>query len=285
MTPYAVYDVFTDQPFAGNPLAVVFDAAELDTEAMVAITREFNFSETTFILPPEDSAHTAKVRIFTPSAELPFAGHPTVGTALALNARGAGAEQVLELGVGPIPVTIAEGRAEFVTRTPLTRGEEPEIARIAACLGLTEAAIRTKAHAPQMASVGLSFCLVELTDRASLTAVVTDLPAFREAADRYSDRANFGLFCYTRDGGTVHARMFAPTGGIPEDPATGSASAALTAYLATLDASDLTLTIHQGEDMGRPSRIETRATFSDGAVRSVAVAGRARKVMEGQLTA
>ncbi len=285
MTAYAVYDVFTDRPFAGNPLAVVFDAETLGTQAMAAIAREFNFSETTFVLPPEDPAHTAKVRIFTPSAELPFAGHPTVGTALALEARGKGAEQVLELGVGPIPVTVAGGRAEFVTRTPLTRGASPDIARVAACLGLPECAIRTAAHPPQMAGVGLSFCFAEIAERESLAAVVTNLAAFREAADLYSDRANFGLFCYTRAGSTVQARMFAPTGGIPEDPATGSASAALTAYLATLEAGDLALTIHQGEDMGRPSRIETRAEFADGAVRSVAVAGRARKVMEGHLTA
>ncbi|MEL6645080.1 MAG: PhzF family phenazine biosynthesis protein [Pseudomonadota bacterium] len=284
MTDYLVYDVFTDTPFGGNPLAVIPDARGLDGALMQKITREFNFSESTFVLPPEDPAHTAKVRIFTPSAELPFAGHPTIGTGIALAEMGHGPDMVLELGVGPIPVTAQNGSARFVTKTPLTKGDRPTPGEIADCLGLTADAIRTDRHAPQMASVGLSFCLAELADTAALSGAVTSLAAFRQAADQYSDRANFGLFCYVRDGNTINARMFAPTGGIPEDPATGSASAALTAYLADLDAMSLALDITQGVDMGRPSRISTQATYEDGKVQSVAVSGQARRVMEGRLT-
>lgn len=284
MTDYLVYDVFTDTPFGGNPLAVIPDASELDGALMQKITREFNFSESTFVLPPEDPAHTARVRIFTPSAELPFAGHPTIGTGIALADLGRGPDMVLELGVGPIPVTARDGSARFVTKTPLSKGAMPTPGEIADCLGLSEADIRTDRHGPQMASVGLTFCLAELADTTALSSAVTSLAAFQRAADRYADRLNFGLFCYVRDGSSISARMFAPTGGIPEDPATGSASAALTAYLADLDAAPLALDIVQGVDMGRPSRILTEATYSDGEVRSVSVSGQARRVMEGRLT-
>ncbi|MEO0702693.1 MAG: PhzF family phenazine biosynthesis protein [Pseudomonadota bacterium] len=284
MTDYLVYDVFTDTPFGGNPLAVIPDARGLDTALMQNITREFNFSETTFVLPPDDPAHTAKVRIFTPSAELPFAGHPTIGTGIALADMGQGPDMVFELGVGPIPVTAKDGAARFVTNTPLTKGAQPTTSEIADCLGLAPAAIRTDRHPPQMAGVGLTFCLTELTDTATLSRAVTSLAAFQHAADRYADRPNFGLFAYVRDGTRIHARMFAPTGGIPEDPATGSASAALTAYLADLDTAPIALDIAQGVDMGRPSRIVTKAAYADGAVTRVTVSGQARRVMEGRLT-
>ena len=284
MTDYLVYDVFTDTPFAGNPLAIITDATALDGAAMQQIAREFNFSESTFILPPEDPPNTARVRIFTPSAELPFAGHPTIGTAVALADMGRGPDMVFELGVGPIPVTASDGSARFVTQTALTKGAMPTPPEIAACLGLDENAVSTSNHTPQMASVGLSFCVAELRDRAALARATPSLAAFQTAADRYSDRANFGLFCYVRDGNHIDARMFAPTGGIPADPATGSASAALTAYLADLQRAPITLEISQGVDMGRPSRILTEATYADGQVTSVAVAGKARRVMEGRLT-
>lgn len=284
MTDYLVYDVFTDTPFGGNPLAVVPDARDLDTAQMQSIAREFNFSESTFVLPAENPAHTAKVRIFTPTTELPFAGHPTIGTGIALADLGHGPDMVFELGVGPIPVTAKGGAASFITTTPLYKGPHPTTSEIADCLGLVPAAIRTDRHTPQMAGVGLTFCLAEITDKATLSRAIPSLAAFQHAADRYADRPNFGLFAYVRDGAHIHARMFAPTGGIPEDPATGSACAALTAYLSDLETAPIALNIAQGVDMGRPSRITTTATHTKGHVTNVTVSGQARRVMEGRLT-
>ncbi len=284
MTRFLILDVFTDAPFGGNPLAVIPDATGLSEEILQRIAREFNFSESTFVYPPEDPAHTARVRIFTPTTELPFAGHPTVGTALALAGLGHGPEMVLELGVGPIPVTARDGRAEFTTRVPLTRGAQPVAGELAECLSLAPEAIRTDRHGPEMAGVGLTFCLVELADKAGLGAATPDLAAFRRAADTYSDRPNFGVFCYARNGNDIFARMFAPTGGIPEDPATGSASAALTAFLATLEGQDISLAITQGVEMGRPSRIDTSAMVENGEVTATTVAGNAVQVAEGTLT-
>ena len=284
MTRFLILDVFTDTAFGGNPLAVIPDAMGLPEASLQRIAREFNFSESTFVYPPEDPAHTARVRIFTPTTELPFAGHPTIGTALALAGTGHGPEMVLELGVGPIPVTAADGRAEFTTRVPLSRGARPGADELARCLSLPTGKIRTELHGPEMAGVGLTFCLVELADTDALACATPDLNAFRRAADAYSDRPNFGVFCYTRDGNRIAARMFAPTGGIPEDPATGSASAALTAYLATLEGRDIALEITQGVEMGRPSRIDTSAKVAEGRVTATTVAGAAVQVAEGTLT-
>jgi trans-2,3-dihydro-3-hydroxyanthranilate isomerase len=282
MTRYTVYDVFTDSAFGGNPLAVIPDATALPEHQLQKIAREFNFSETTFVYPPDDPAHTAKVRIFTPTMEVPFAGHPTIGTAIALADLGYGADLVLELGVGPIPCRVDQGAASFVTTVPLEQVCEPSADHVAGCLGLDASQIRTMAHAPVMASVGLPFVIAELADRAALSAAAPATDAFRRAAEIYPSDLDFAVYVYTRAGSEVQARMFAPLDNIPEDPATGSAAAALGAFLAELEGVE-TLHIRQGEDMGRPSLIEAKITTDGGRVTSVRISGRAVKTMQGEL--
>ena len=280
--PFVTYDVFTDRRFGGNPLAVVIDATEVPEAMFQTIAREFGYSETTFVLPPEDPAHDAKVRIFTPTMELPFAGHPTVGTALALHEAGrAGDEMVLELGVGPIPVTVRDGVARFTTRVPLSTSPGPDAAAVAGMVGLAEVAIRTDRHSPEVARVGLPFLLAELGGDADLVAAYPDLDAFRRSAGEEAER--LGLLVYLRDGPSIRARMFAPLGGVMEDPATGSAAAALTAYLGRLDGRSQSFEIVQGVEMERPSLILTEVTVEGGAPVEIAVSGRAVRVMEGRI--
>lgn len=282
MTDYLVYDVFTETPFGGNPLAVIPDAQALDEDQLQKIAREFNFSETTFVLPPRDPAHDARVRIFTPTRELDFAGHPTVGTALALSGLGrVGDRMVLELGVGPIPVEVSGTRAKFETRVPLATAPAASVAALAACVGLGDAAVRTDRHAPIEASLGTAFTLVELSDTAALDQASPVIDAFRRAA---SDPGRLAILVYVRSGQNIDARMFAPLGGILEDPATGSAAAALAAYLGKLDGVSQSFDISQGVKMGRPSRIEASVAVENGAPVAVTIAGHAVKVMQGQLT-
>lgn len=279
MTAYVVYDVFTNEPFGGNPLAVILEAGGLAEPLLQKIAREFNFSETTFVFPPADPGNTARVRIFTPTQEIPFAGHPTIGTAVALHALGRPAEMVLELGVGPIPCTVEEGHARFVTRRPLERLHQPAPAIVADCLGLSPEDIRTDRHAPIAASLGLPFTFAELRDRAALARCAPVTDHFRRAHATYPAPHGFAISAYVRDGASIRARVFLPLDNVPEDPATGSAAAALGALLAALDGAPVTLDITQGVEMGRPSRIRVEAG-PDG----VAVSGAARRVMEGRLT-
>lgn len=281
MTDYLVYDVFTEAAFTGNPLAVIPDATGLAEADLQRIAREFNFSETTFVYPPENPEHDAKVRIFNPTAEMAFAGHPTVGTALAMHSLGrVGDDMVLELGVGPIPVTVRDGHARFVTRVPLATGPAPETGALAACLGLEAGAIRTDRHAPVTAGLGTDFVLAELASFEALDAALPDLDAFRRAA---ADARRMSIFVYTRNGAQIDARMFAPLSGTFEDPATGSAIAALAAFLGWLDGRSQAFHITQGVQMGRPSRIEAEVTVENGEPVAVAIGGHAVKVMEGRL--
>lgn len=278
MTGYLVYDVFTERPFGGNPLAIVPDARELPESALQAIAREFNLSETVFLYPPENPDHTARLRIFTPAEEVPFAGHPTVGTAVMLAEAGFGPEMVLELGIGALEITAAEGRASFTTRTPLKRLAAPETAMVAEALGISPGQIVAR---PVMATLGLGFCLTPVATRAVLAACTPDPAAFRRGAEAHPEGMGFAQYVYVEDGATIHARMFAPLSGVPEDPATGSAAATLAALLAEIRDAEVALTIHQGDDMGRPSRIEARAT----AAGAVTVSGRAVRVMQGEIVA
>lgn len=231
MTPYFVYDVFTADAFGGNQLAVIPDATALPQTQLQKIAREFNYSESVFIFPPAEPAHTAKVRIFTPTMELPFAGHPTIGTAIALHDEGFGDAMVLELGVGPIPCQIAQGTASFTVANALTRFGTPDPAFTAAALGLPATAIVTETHPPVQAGVGLEFVMVELRDKADLDACAPVTDKFREGAAIYPSAIDFAVFAYTRRDNQINARMFAPLDNIPEDPATGSACAALAALL------------------------------------------------------
>lgn len=275
---YLVYDVFTDTRFGGNQLAVFPDAVGLPEDQLQAIAREFNFSEVTFVYPPADPAHTARVRIFTPSTEVPFAGHPTIGTAIALADLGHGPRMVLELGVGPIPCHVGPKGASFVTGVALQVLGHPPAAMVAEALGLPESAIRTDWHSPVQASLGLAFVLVELADRAALARAAPQIDGFRKGAAAFPGGLDFAIFCYTREGHAVDARMFAPLANLTEDPATGSASATLGAFLAHLPGGPQRLEISQGVDMGRPSQI----AVSVGA-EGVTVSGQAVKVMAGTL--
>lgn len=281
MVRYFVYDVFTDAPFAGNQLAVIPDATSLPEAALQKIAREFNYSETTFVFPPENPAHTARVRIFTPTMEVPFAGHPTIGTAVALRDEGHGGDMVLELGVGPIPCTFSEGRAAFTVSNPLERFGQPDTALVANALSLPVSAIRTDTHVPVQAGVGLDFVIVELADKTALDACQTNIAAFREGMARYPSGLDFAVFAYVRNGMSIDARMFAPLDNIPEDPATGSASAALAALLTDVLGQNLTLTILQGEAMGRPSHIHAKTILGDPI--AVTISGNAVRTMEGRL--
>lgn len=278
MTRYLVLDVFTDRPFGGNQLAVIPDATGLPEESLQQIAREFNFSETTFVYPPADPAHTAQVRIFTPTMEVPFAGHPTIGTAVALAQMGHGPDMVLELGVGPLQTHAISDRAQFTTSAPLELSHQPAPDLIARALGLALADLKIDRHPPVMASLGLPFTLTELTDRAALSRITTDIGAFREGAIAYPTALDFAQMAYVREGDVIHARMFAPLDNIPEDPATGSAAATLAALLAQIEGRDLSLTLHQGVDMGRPSVIGLETNGP-----AVTVSGGAVVTMEGVL--
>lgn len=293
---YYTCDVFTERRFGGNPLAVLPAAVGLSGAQMQQIAREFNYSETTFVLPPDDPAHTRKVRIFTPSAEIPFAGHPNVGTAFVLAATGAVSgdgellEVVFEEGAGPVAVAIRleQGEPVFCELTapqPIALGASPPVNLTAASVGLPSDAIVTGTHPPQVASVGLPFLCVELRDRAALAeARVRDEPH----AEFMRDCGGEGLHLYTRDTGDpevdLRARMYAPLHGVAEDPATGSANVALAGLLATCAAeADGTLAwrIAQGIEMGRPSLLEATAVKRGGAVETLRIGGRSVLVCDG----
>lgn len=281
MTRYVVYDVFTQTPFGGNPLAVIPDATALPEADLQKIAREFNFSETTFVYPPVNPGNTAKVRIFTPTMEIPFAGHPTIGTALALRDAGQDGDMILELGIGPIPCCFEGHNASFTTSVPLERLAEPDPSLVAAALGLGPDAIRTDTHPPVQVSLGLPFVLVVLRDDTDLQACAPSLDAIKRGAATYPAGLDFALFAYTRHQDQINARMFAPLDNIPEDPATGSAAATLAALLCDIEATELTLTLHQGVAMGRPSLIHAHA--EPGKPIPVTITGTARRSMQGEL--
>lgn len=278
MIDYQVIDVFTDKMFGGNQLAVILDASEIPEPQLQAIAREFNFSEVTFVYPPERPGNTARVRIFTPTTEIPFAGHPTIGTAIALAVRGAGPDMVLELGVGDLECRATETEASFCTVKPLDILARPDPSLVARTLDLPLGALKTDRHVPTLCSLGLGFTVTEVQDRAALAAVGCDMAGYRTGQAAYPESMDFAQYVYFKDGDQVHARMFAPLDGIPEDPATGSAAATLAALTALVDKNPVNLTVHQGHDMGRPSRIKVTADDS-----GVTVSGQAVKVMQGQL--
>lgn len=298
---YVTLDVFTDKPFGGNPLAVIPDGRGLDAVQMQAIATEFNYSETTFVLPPDDPAHTARVRIFTPTNEIPFAGHPNVGTAFVLGRRKAafgtpvGDRMVFEEDAGLVQIDLLREGGEvigagFVAPQPLERGGEIEPATMAGCVSLPPEWIVADAHSPCIVSVGIPFAIAELRDLDALAAARPDASAFAEAGKRHWHRGDrFAAFLYVRTGNGIdhlRARMFAPLNNIPEDPATGSAAGALAAYLAGLDPrldAVFDITIEQGVEMGRPSAIKIEARKVAGHVESVRVSGRCVPMMQGTL--
>ncbi len=308
--PYKFHtaDVFTDIPFGGNQLAVLPNAAGLDDGQMQAIAREFNYSETVFVFPPETPTGTRKLRIFTPGAELPFAGHPTVGTAYVLAATGDiqldGDETriVFEEGVGPVPVLIRarDGKPFFAQLTaarPPERGPmTTDVAALADVLSLEPSDILYDSiFTPEAVSAGVPFLFVPLrslealgkarvrqdewerTLKGSWAPEIYIFVEEAESAKRGGVRAGDGV---------VRSRMFAPTLGVAEDPATGGAAAALGGYLAwrsTVHDGTLKWLIHQGVEMGRPSRLEVETDVVGGTVTAIRVGGASVLVSSGTL--
>jgi trans-2,3-dihydro-3-hydroxyanthranilate isomerase len=287
---FATLDVFTDRRFAGNPLAVVLDADELDAAAMQAIAREFNHPETVFVFAPADPAHRARVRIFTPARELPFAGHPTVGTAVLLGARdGGGRDIVLEEGIGAVRCTLEStsgggGSARFtIPQLPAEVGPAPDDATIAAALGLAPAEIGELR--PARWSAGIPFTFVAVAGLAAMARCRPD-PAKFDAAFGAGGAAY--VFCgeTVEPGHAFHARMFAPGMGVPEDPATGSAAAAFAGVLAPrLGEGTHTIAIEQGYEMGRPSLIRLVAVVEAAGLVSASIGGDAVIATEGTIEA
>ncbi len=292
---YITVDVFTDRAFGGNPLAVVLDAEGLTTAQMQAVATEFNYSETTFVLPPREPGHDAQVRIFKVNAEIPFAGHPNVGTAFVLAARAAAtpARLMFEEKAGLVAVEILkkEGRAagaELTAPQPLRRLSTCDARLAAACLSLSSSDVRTDAHAPEVVSVGLPFLVVELNSREALRRARPDAAAF---ARTFPLDESDAIYLYTRDVPAnekpcdLQARMFHPgASGPTEDPATGSATVAAAALFADLDPvrdGELKLRIGQGVDMGRPSLLLTRVVKRNGGIVSAHVGGNCVQMMEG----
>lgn len=292
---YCVYDVFTDAVLSGNPLAIVLDSDGLDSETMQAIAREFNLSETVFVAPAVHAAHSGALRIFTPAQELPFAGHPTVGTAVCLAERRFGedcqrqeAVIVLEEKIGNVRCGVKlsnrSGFAEFdIPKLPEQISAELPKGELADAIGLDAAELTFENHRPARWSAGLPFNFVPVSGLAALARAVSP-PA---GLDVFGE---LGVFVYTREtvGHDHHfsARMFAPDSGTIEDPATGSAAAAFAGVIRQFD--DLPdgtheLLIEQGYDMGRPSIIRTECLVDGGTLSGVRIGGHAVKIAEGKL--
>jgi trans-2,3-dihydro-3-hydroxyanthranilate isomerase len=292
---FVTADVFAGKVWAGNPLAVVFDPGRrLDAASMQAIAREFNLSETVILTPPAEPGRAAAgLRIFTPLTEVPFAGHPTIGTAyiLATEPGAAALSQPigLETAAGLVEAGIlTEGGAPVGARIrapgPFTLEDGPAPRLVAQALGLEAADLSLAHHAPVVASMGLPFLVVELANSAALARLAASRASVEGVLPSHGAD---GIFAYVRPtDGAVTARMLSPLDGIGEDPATGSAAAALGALLLHLDGAAecvLDFGIVQGVEIGRPSRIEVAARKSGGRIAEVRVAGRCVRVMEGTL--
>lgn len=281
MLDFFIYDVFTDRAFSGNPLAVVMGADGLSGAQMQAMARQFNLSETIFVMAPRDPAHAARVRIFLPLAEIPFAGHPTIGCALHL-AGGADGSLVLEEEAGPVPVAIAAELAEFAAPVlPELSGDVVAPEAVAAGLGLEVGQVGFGRHIPCIAHAGPGFVFAPLRDLAALAEASPRGAAFDALTGKIAK-----LYCYAPEGDGFRARMFAPANGVPEDPATGSATAVLAAPLLAAGAlaeGETRLSLRQGVEMGRPAELGLRITVAGGRLAQVCVSGRAVRVAEGRI--
>ena len=289
---YFTCDVFTDRAFCGNPLAVLPDARGLTDAQMQSIAREFNYSETTFVLPPDDPRHAARVRIFTPGGELPFAGHPTIGTAFVLACTGAlpreAAEIVFEEGVGPVPVAIFRD-GDRVTHCRLTAAQLPEqgppapsAAALAGMLSLADGEVLAGAACW---SCGVPFLVVPVASLGALSRCALDLPRWRELLAGYPTQKVYPVARI--DPLRWRVRMFAPGLGVAEDPATGSAAASFAGWLAQQlpQQRDGTLAVRleQGIEMGRPSELHVEFDRREGSITAVRVGGSAVLFGEGTL--
>jgi trans-2,3-dihydro-3-hydroxyanthranilate isomerase len=287
---FHIVDVFSQSAFGGNQLAVLPTASGISPEGMQKIAREFNFAETTFVLPAQNAKHTRQVRIFTPKAEVPFAGHPTVGTACALVMSGhvePGRTLILEEAIGPLSVEVEERAGAFrgtftlrakVEQTPATLRAED----LAAALSLAPADVKQAFFA----SVGLAFCFVQLASRTAVDQAVINKSAW---AQYFAAALSPHIFFFAgepENGAELYARMWAPALGVEEDPATGSACAALVGALAARRAfagDTYRLLVKQGVAMGRPSEIEAAADKRDGTVTAIRVGGATSYVATGEI--
>ena len=293
---YVTVDVFTERVFGGNPLAVVLDAQGLTASQMQSIANEFNYSETTFVLPADRPGNTAHVRIFTVRTEVPFAGHPNIGTAVAvaLDLESTGHAPIDEISfeeaAGLVRIRLLREHAavvgaELIAPKPLSIGSSVSAEDAAACLSLRTSDIVTTRHMPQVVSVGLPFLAVELASREALRLAKPHLDAHERILPSIGTD---GVYCYWQgaSAGELHARMFSPLDACLEDPATGSATAATITLLASLqpeNSAEVAWRVEQGVDMGRPSLLLGRTQKRDGLVHAVHIAGRAVPVMHGWL--
>jgi trans-2,3-dihydro-3-hydroxyanthranilate isomerase len=296
---YFTADVFTAEPFGGNQLAVFPDARGIPEHRFQDVAREFNFSETTFVFPPSDQAHTRRLRIFTPGTELPFAGHPTLGTAHVLAATGEirltgeRTRIVLEELVGPVPVTIRaeSGQPAYCELTAAKLPEEgpppPPRAALAQALSLEPDELLDGDWSPRGWTCGVPYLFVAVRDRAAVARSRINAEVWERAL---TGTWASEIFVFARDGeragSDLHGRMYAPGFGIGEDPATGSAAAAMAGYLARRDPrrdGTLRWRLEQGFEMKRPSILEIEADLSDGAVTAVRVGGATVIVCEGMM--
>lgn len=300
--PYSFYtlDVFTDTKLGGNPLAVLPEADGLSDAAMLAITKEFNLSETVFVFPPDNPAHSAKVRIFTPGGELPFAGHPTVGTAYLLSHLRHGlvddtadALAVLEEGVGPVRAGVTlkpggKGHAVFdLPRLPEQLETCPDRDVFAAALGLADGEIGFENHVISGYSAGVPYFFVPVRDLDTIGKIQFNPKPFRDAV---SDLHHLAVYAYCRETVSLthdfHARMFSATMGLHEDPATGSAAAAFAGAIMQFEApldGHHAYKLEQGYEMGRPSLIDLELEVVGKALVSGRIGGYAVIVSEGVL--
>jgi trans-2,3-dihydro-3-hydroxyanthranilate isomerase len=293
---YVTIDVFTERVFGGNPLAVVLDAQGLTSSQMQSIANEFNYSETTFVLPAAQPGNTAHVRIFTARTEVPFAGHPNIGTAVVV------ARETEAIGRAPIDsITFEEAAglvrirllrdgdavvgAELTAPQLLSIGSSISVEDAAACVSLPKTDIICTHHVPQVVSVGLPFLAVELASREALRRAKPDFAAHERILPSIGTDAVYS-YCRGAADGELHARTFSPLDATIEDPATGSATAATIALLASLRAdrdAEVAWRVEQGVDMGRASVLLGRTQKRGGTVHAVHIAGRAVPVMHGWL--
>lgn len=291
-------DVFTETRFGGNPLAVVHEADALDTERMQVIAREFNLSETVFVLRPANPAHSARVRIFTPAAELPFAGHPTVGTAtllaqLRMPELGANGDSIVVLeetiGTVRVGVRLRAGRAPFAEfdapRLPEELTNSASVDDLAAAVGLISNEIGFENHKPTRWSAGVNFTFVPVRDLEAIRRARATMSRWDRAFERMG-----GAYLYCRETmhttAHFHARMFAPGHGIPEDPATGSAAAAFAGVVQRFDdppAGEHRYVIEQGFEMERPSHIALSLVTDGTRLQTTRIGGYAVRVSEGEI--
>lgn len=297
---YLTTDVFTGTRFGGNQLAVIPDARGIPEELLLPICREFNYSETTFVYPAEQAGHTRRVRIFTPGGEVPFAGHPTIGTAVVLAATGeiptgdGDTRIVFEENVGAVPVVIRAvhaggGWAQLsAAKMPEIGPPVPSRGTLARMLGLSTDDIMATSERPQAVSCGLPFLIVPLTSVAAVSKARVNVERWEETL-AHAWASMIWVYAADAEGGDRHyrARMFAPGISVPEDPATGSAAVTFSGFLAARSRTrngTLAWTIDQGVEMGRPSRLEIEADKTDGAVVALRVGGEAVLVSEGTMT-